>query len=66
MASCDGQAFDYYGTQYGRECWCGSGAPAETYELHGQQLDDGACDMGCTGVATEACGGFLTMSVYAY
>eukprot|EP00752_Nemacystus_decipiens_P013406 g11871.t1 len=65
MASCDGQGFDYYGTQYGRECWCGSGTPEETYELYGE-LDDSECDFECTGVATENCGGFFAMTVYAY
>eukprot|EP00903_Cladosiphon_okamuranus_P010019 g9501.t1 len=65
MASCDGQGFDYYGTQWARECWCGVGTPAETYELYGQ-LDDGACNRACTGIATEACGGFYAMTVYAF
>lgn len=65
MASCDGQGFDYYGTQWGRECWCGVGTPEETYELYGQ-LDDSECDYECTGIATEACGGFFAMSVYAF
>lgn len=60
-AACDG--FDYYGTQFERECWCGSGTPAATYELYGQ-LADSACDDVCTGDSSEACGGAVIMSVY--
>ncbi|CAM9721699.1 unnamed protein product, partial [Hapterophycus canaliculatus] len=63
MGLCDG--FDYYGTQFGRECWCGSGTPAETYNLYGE-LTDADCDTACTGDATENCGGTLTVSVYAF
>ncbi|CAM9901462.1 unnamed protein product [Hapterophycus canaliculatus] len=62
---CDGQGFDYYATQFGRECWCGSGTPAETYNLYGQ-LTDVDCDMACTGDASEKCGGILKASVYTY
>ncbi|CAM9281127.1 unnamed protein product, partial [Hapterophycus canaliculatus] len=62
---CDGQGFDYYATQFGRECWCGSGTPAETYNLYGQLTDVG-CDMACTGDASEKCGGILKASVYAF
>ncbi|CAN0031064.1 unnamed protein product [Scytosiphon promiscuus] len=63
MGLCEG--FDYYGTQFGRECWCGSGTPAETYNLYGE-LTDAECDMECTGDATESCGGHLAASVYAF
>lgn len=47
------------GTKYAGEC-CGA-----TYELY-RQLDDGACDMGCTGIETEAYGRGFAMTVYAY
>ncbi|CAM9731879.1 unnamed protein product, partial [Hapterophycus canaliculatus] len=65
-ASCDNQDFDYYGTQYGSECWCGSGLAYETYTLYGSKLSDSACDMQCTGDSNESCGGHLVMSVYLF
>jgi len=53
--------------QFASECWCGSGTPAQTYELYGR-LPDSACDSECTGAGPEgeACGGAFKMSVYAY
>lgn len=66
MAACDGQGFDYYGTQWRRECWCGSGTPEETYELYGGPLANSKCNLKCTGSSTERCGGTYTMSVYAF
>ncbi len=53
--------------QFSSECWCGSGTPAQTYELYGQ-LPDSACDKECTGAGPEgeACGGSFKMSVYMH
>lgn len=65
-AQCEGQGFDYYSTQFARECWCGSGAPEDTYNRY-EELDEATgCDMPCTGDANESCGGHLAASVYAY
>ncbi|CAM9875999.1 unnamed protein product [Ectocarpus sp. 8 AP-2014] len=50
-------AFAYYGTQYGRECWCGNNAD---YAVYGEA----SCDMACTGDAADICGGINAMSVY--
>ncbi|CAM9833263.1 unnamed protein product [Scytosiphon promiscuus] len=65
MGLCDGQGFDYYGTQYGVECWCGEGTPEDTYLRYGE-LDAEACDIPCSGDSSESCGGSTIMSVYAY
>ncbi|CAM9891045.1 unnamed protein product, partial [Scytosiphon promiscuus] len=56
--------YDYYGTQYGRECWCGSGTPEDTYLRYGPALEESSCNVPCTGDATEMCGGHTIMSVY--
>ncbi|CAN0353187.1 unnamed protein product, partial [Ectocarpus sp. 6 AP-2014] len=50
-------AYQYYGTQYSTECWCGNNA---NYGANG----DGVCDMSCSGNSGEVCGGFYSMSVY--
>ncbi|CAM9453682.1 unnamed protein product [Scytosiphon promiscuus] len=65
---CEAEAgdYDYYGTQFSRECWCGAGTPADTYLRYGTALDESSCDMACTGDETEMCGGFTIMSVYSF
>ncbi|CAN0148389.1 unnamed protein product, partial [Ectocarpus sp. 12 AP-2014] len=47
--------YAYYGTQFGRECWCGNNGDYAAY-------GEAACDMGCTGDSSETCGGFNAMS----
>ncbi|CAM9939120.1 unnamed protein product, partial [Hapterophycus canaliculatus] len=42
----------YYGTQFGRECWCGMSDVEDDYERHGV----GGCYMSCAGDKTVACG----------
>lgn len=46
------------------QCWCGTGDAADTYLRYGPALGDTACNVECTGDATEMCGGSLIMSVY--
>ncbi|CAM9453754.1 unnamed protein product [Scytosiphon promiscuus] len=65
-AQCQGGGFDFYSTQFARECWCGSGAPEDTYSRYEELDEETGCDMACTGDATESCGGHLAASVYAY
>eukprot|EP00903_Cladosiphon_okamuranus_P008193 g7889.t1 len=55
--------YDFYGTQYGRDCWCGNGTPETTYLLYGE-LDVSECFTPCTGEPTEFCGGTNIMAVY--
>ncbi|CAN0303355.1 unnamed protein product [Ectocarpus sp. 6 AP-2014] len=49
--------YEFYGTQYGTECWCGNNSD---YDAHG----DGVCDMPCPGDSAEFCGGSYSMNVY--
>ncbi|CAM9382480.1 unnamed protein product, partial [Ectocarpus sp. 8 AP-2014] len=55
LANCG--AYQYYGTQYSTQCWCGDNAD---YDANGA----GECNMACSGDAGEICGGFYAMSVY--
>ncbi|CAM9363879.1 unnamed protein product [Ectocarpus fasciculatus] len=49
--------YEFYGTQYSEQCWCGNNAE---YDVHG----DTVCDMACSGDSSEVCGGNYAMSVY--
>lgn len=49
----------YFGTQYGRECWCGD--EDTDFSQHG----DGDCDYSCTGDTWELCGGYFAITSYA-
>ncbi|CAM9455943.1 unnamed protein product, partial [Laminaria digitata] len=42
----------YYGTQYSKECWCGTSDVFSDYERHGE----GVCHMACSGDPDTACG----------
>ena len=54
-ANCAGYA--YFGTQWGRECYCGNTAPEE-------QAAESDCNMPCDGDATQMCGAGMRLSVY--
>ncbi|KFY20044.1 hypothetical protein V491_04033, partial [Pseudogymnoascus sp. VKM F-3775] len=51
-------AYPYFGTQWSRECWCGSEPSTGTLAPLGD------CDYACTGDATQACGGSRRLSLY--
>lgn len=50
---------DYFGVQYGRECWCLESS--DNYTQHGKSA---GCTMKCSGDSEEFCGGFFAMEVY--
>ncbi|CAM9466102.1 unnamed protein product [Ascophyllum nodosum] len=52
---------EYFGTQYGNECWCGW-SHGEDVERHGS----GTCDYPCLGDEDQTCGGWYSMSLYQY
>ncbi|CAN0003994.1 unnamed protein product [Sphacelaria rigidula] len=52
---------EVFGTQYGRECWCGDNG---TNHLKYGESDE--CDRECAGDASQICGGKWVMSVYQY
>lgn len=56
-AFCDG--YNYFGTEYGGECYCGNTLP--TTSLEAPAAD---CSMLCTGSSTEYCGNGNRLSVY--
>lgn len=53
-------AWGYFGTEYGRECYCGNGFGAGSVVTDGKE-----CGMGCAGDAGELCGAAGRLSVYA-
>jgi endo-1,4-beta-xylanase len=57
IATCQAAGYAYAGTQDGSQCFC-----ANSYGAYGQS---DACDMACSGDATETCGGPWANSVYA-
>ncbi|KAK1594865.1 WSC domain-containing protein [Colletotrichum navitas] len=58
MANCTG--FDYWGTEYGRECYCGNSlAPSAT----SAPLTD--CSMQCSGDSTQYCGAGDRIELYS-
>lgn len=52
-------AYRLAGLEYARECWCG-----DELNPFSVPLTDVACDMGCDGANTTACGGSLKLTVY--
>jgi hypothetical protein len=56
---CKDKGLAYSGTEFGTYCFCGN-----DYRRLGQ-LDDSACNVGCSGDQTQTCGGSWANSVYA-
>ncbi len=56
---CEANGYAYAGTEYGKECWCGT-------SLHSNAplLPETTCSMPCLGKSDEICGGSWAMSVY--
>eukprot|EP00752_Nemacystus_decipiens_P010979 g9756.t1 len=57
---CEGEEF--FGTQYGVECWCSGEKDIDELSRHGT----GTCDMKCPGDSKQSCGGVWSMSLYHY
>jgi len=57
VAFCDSQGFSIAGTEYAGQCFCGD-------VLDTAKVDEGECDMPCTGASEEICGGSAVMSVF--
>lgn len=58
MANCTG--FAYWGTEYGRECYCGNSLDGTSAEA---PLTD--CDVVCSGDQTQYCGGGNRLELYS-
>ncbi|CAM9680684.1 unnamed protein product [Pylaiella littoralis] len=52
--------YPFFGTQYGKECWCGGDDAEAIFEANGA----GSCKYHCPGDSSEICGGYDAMSVY--
>ncbi|KAL2257208.1 hypothetical protein VTK26DRAFT_514 [Humicola hyalothermophila] len=58
MANCTG--FDYFGTEYGRECYCGNSLHPTSGEAPVEE-----CNMVCGGDPTEFCGAGNRLELYS-
>lgn len=56
---CEGHEF--FGAQYGRECYCGDGP----FGAGAEEVEEGECGMACAGDGGELCGAGMRLSVYA-
>lgn len=56
---CLQSGYQYAGTQYSKECFCGKERPHEDLKLSEDQ-----CNMNCPQSPHERCGGYFTMNVY--
>ena len=53
------KGYEYFGTEYGRECYCGNAIDASSVVAPSKE-----CKMLCAGSASEYCGGSSRLSVY--
>ncbi|KXX74595.1 putative fungistatic metabolite [Madurella mycetomatis] len=58
MTNCTG--FDYWGTEYGRECYCGNSLHSSSTEAPIEE-----CNMACGGDPTEFCGAGNRIELYS-
>lgn len=58
---CKNRGFNYAGTEYGQECFCGS-----TIADGATKANEADCNMACTGKADEKCGSSYRLSLYSY
>ncbi|XP_078666203.1 uncharacterized protein LOC144908469 isoform X3 [Branchiostoma floridae x Branchiostoma belcheri] len=58
---CRARGYDYAGTQYYKECWCGN---ERHFSRIGRRRKDRQCNTPCRGNGNETCGGPWRLSVY--
>ncbi|KAI1279043.1 WSC domain-containing protein [Xylaria sp. FL0933] len=59
-AFCDAKGTTFFGTEYGRECYCGN-----SFQSGSVPAPSSDCSQPCAGNATEVCGNGNRLSVYA-
>jgi len=59
-ARCKTAGFQYYGVEYGRECYCGN-----SLDISAGKAPEGDCNMPCAGSSTEKCGGPYRLNLYS-
>ena len=57
----EGKQFAFFGTQYGRECYCDDDVRADAMPVSGVL---GTCKMACGGDGSQKCGGYGAMSIW--
>ncbi|KAL2210725.1 hypothetical protein CC79DRAFT_527896 [Sarocladium strictum] len=60
VAACGAQGYNYAGTEYAGECFCGN-----EYENEGGELVDEGCNMKCLGNRQQFCGGSNRLSAWS-
>lgn len=59
-AGCEEEGYAVASLEHGRECWCGNTINDNAYPVPVSN-----CDSNCTGDASQSCGGYGYMSLYA-
>ncbi|WVR05826.1 hypothetical protein IAU60_002851 [Kwoniella sp. DSM 27419] len=59
LSLCEDKGFKYAGAEYGDECYCGDSIPEDI-----EYNTEGACNVVCDGLDTEACGGAWALDLY--
>lgn len=58
VSYCSSKGYNFAGTEYGGECWCGNSAPT-------QSLEASKCAVACKGDSSQICGGWAALSLYS-
>lgn len=64
LSYCQSRGYAYAGTEYRRECWCGS-SYAATRQPGTTKASLAGCSMSCMGNTSQKCGGGGWLSLYA-
>ena len=57
--------YQYYGTEYGSQCFCGNTIATPNYLLNTTSTpNNSTCKMRCSGAGNEICGGSNALSIY--
>ncbi|UNI14137.1 hypothetical protein JDV02_000802 [Purpureocillium takamizusanense] len=59
LAACEKQGYPYAGTEFGKECYCGSVLANNT-----AKTDDAQCNVPCAGDSSDKCGGRSVLNLY--
>jgi hypothetical protein len=59
LDACRKEGFSYAGTEFGRECWCGTNISSDNV-----LVDASHCDVPCAGDSSMSCGGHDHLNLY--
>lgn len=61
----EGDGAQYYGLEYGNECWCGNFLQTPNFVTNRTSTpSNSTCNMRCSGARDELCGGPNALSLY--